>query len=425
MKRSREDKNVKFVSLIHNINEQNLALCFKELRSNAACGVDEVTVAEYKLNLAENIKDLVMRLKTKQYTPKAVKRVYIPKPGKDALRPLGIPSVEDKLVQLMLKKILEAIFEPRFKECSYGFRPGRNCHMAIAALDKVVMESPINRIVEVDIEKFFDTVQHDWLIKCVEERVADPNIIWLIRKFLKAGIMEAGEWRESTEGSPQGGVISPLLANIYLHYVLDIWFDVTFKPITKGYVQLIRYCDDFVVACESEKDATLFLQMLEERLAKFGLKISKEKTQTIKFGRRPWKSAKQQGQKLKTFDFLGFTHYCAASKDGWFCMRHKTIGKRLSLMLKKFNDWCRDVRSILLLDDWWKGVKRRLIGHYNYFGINGNMRCLRQYYFGVIRSLYKWINRRSQKHSMYWKKFNQRLQHDPLPQPSIGVNIWY
>lgn len=257
--RAKQDKEVKFTSLAHLINEESLAACYRELKKDKACGIDGVRVEAYGANLEENLRKLVIRMKAKRYRPKPVRRVYIPKPGKRGKRPLGIPAVEDKLVQLMLKKILEAIFEQDFLDCSHGFRPGRSCHRAVDQVDKVVMTRPVNYIVEVDIEKFFDSVRHYWLLRCIEERVSDPNFLWLIRRFLKAGIVEEGKWLKSHIGTPQGGVVSPLLANIYLHYVLDLWFERKYRPQARGYVQLIRYCDDFVVACESREDAGQFL----------------------------------------------------------------------------------------------------------------------------------------------------------------------
>lgn len=321
--RARCNKKLKFTSLVHHINVELLTECYKMLRKNAACGIDRVTVEAYGKDLKVNLEKLVMRLKSKQYKPKPVRRVCIPKPGKKELRPLGIPSVEDKVVQMALKLILEALYEPIFQDSSHGFRSKLSCHTAIRQLDQAVMKKPTNYIVEVDIAKFFDTVNHYWLVRCLEERISDPNFLWLMRKFLKAGIIEAGEWKESDIGTPQGGVISPMLANIYLHYVLDLWFEKIFKPKAMGYVQLVRYCDDFVVTCESEQDAKQFLEELQERLSKFNLTISQEKTQIIKFGREAWKLAKSAGIKVKSFNFLGFTHYCAESRNGWFVMGHK------------------------------------------------------------------------------------------------------
>lgn len=417
--RAKQDKGVKFTSLAHLINEESLAECYRELKKEKSCGIDGVTVEDYGVNLGVNLKELVARMKNKKYRPKPVRRVYIPKPGKAGKRPLGIPSVEDKIVQMMLKKILETIFEQDFLDCSSGFRPGRSCHGAVDQVDKVVMTKPVNYIVEVDISRFFDNVRHYWLLRCIEERVTDPNLLWLIRKFLKAGIVESGKWIASTVGTPQGGNVSPVLSNIYLHYVLDLWFEKRIKPTSAGYVQLIRYCDDFVVACESKRDAERFLVELEERLSEFGLCVSKDKTKIIGFGRRAWESARKKGEKVSTFDFLGFTHYCTASRKGKFIVGHKTNRDKLSRKLREVKEWLKKVRNMLPLKDWWKVLKAKLTGHYSYFGISGNMRCLRQFYRQVISMAFKWINRRSQKKSMNWEKYQHYLRWYPLPMPVI------
>jgi group II intron reverse transcriptase/maturase len=422
--RAKQDKQVKFTSLAHLINEESLAACYRELKKDKACGIDEVTVEAYGENLEENLKELVRRMKDKRYRPQPVRRVYIPKPGKRGKRPLGIPAVEDKLVQLMLKKIMEAIFEQDFLECSHGFRPGRSCHKAVEELDKVVMTRPINYIVEVDIEKFFDSVRHYWLLRCIEERVSDPNFLWLIRRFLKAGIVEEGKWIKSEVGTPQGGVISPLLANIYLHYVLDLWFERKFRPKARGYVQLIRYCDDFVVACANKADAEQFLVELKERFCKFGLSVSKEKTKVIEFGRKAWKRGKDRGEKVSTFNFLGFTHYCGSSRGGKFIGGHKTAKQNLAYKLREVKEWLKKVRNLIPLREWWPVLKAKLVGHYSYFGISGNLRGIRQFYRQVISLAFKWINRRSQKRSMNWGKYQRYLERFPLPRPRIYHSIY-
>ncbi len=417
------NKKLKFNSLVHHIDEELLAKCYKELRRGAACGVDGVTVEAYGRNLEANLKDLVVRLRNKKYRCRPVRRVYIPKPGKKEQRPLGILSLEDKLVQLAVKKILEPVFEPLFLENSHGFRPGRGCRTAIKRLHGLVRHTPVNYIVEVDIAKFFDTVSHYWLLRCLEERISDPNLLWLIRRFLKAGVMENGRFTESKRGTPQGGVVSPLLANIYLHYVLDLWFELEIKPKAQGRMELIRYCDDFVITCESEEDARKFLEQLEERLAKFNLKISKEKTQIIEFGRKAWNRAQRIGGKVESFEFLGFLHYCKASRNGWFMMGHKTAKGRLKGKLKMVNEALKKSRHIRTLREWWDWLEKVLRGHYGYFGINGNLPSLSQYYNTVLRLVFKWLNRRSQKKSMTWKKFLEYLAWNPLPKPRIVHRI--
>lgn len=420
-----QDKSVRFTSLMHLFSKGNLTICFKMLQKNAAPGVDEETVKDYEENLDANLENLVSRLKDKWYKPKPVRRVYIPKSGKNETRPLGIPAVEDKIVQMTLKWVLQAIYEQDFLDCSYGFRPQRGCHQAIKQLNEAVMKHPVNHVVEVDIRKFFDTVNHEKLLELLKLRIADPNILWLVRKFLKAGIMEAGAWQASDEGTPQGGVVSPMLANIYLHYVLDVWFEKEFQTQARGYVKLIRYADDFVMACESKYDADRFMIELEDRLAKFNLEISKEKTRSIKFGRRVWEQAQRDGAKVATFNFLGFTHYCGKSRKGWFVMGHKTSKKSLNSKLKGNNEWLRSIRSIVPLKELWPIIKSKLIGHYNYFGINGNMRCLTQYFRRMTSMVFKWINRRSQRKSMNWKQFNEYLDWNPLPIPRIVHAILY
>ena len=418
-RRAKQDKRLKFTSLIHHVNEANLAECYRELKANKACGIDGETVEAYGKNLQKRLSQLVASMKSKQYRPKPVKRVYIPKAGKNEKRGLGIPSVEDKLVQIMLKKILEQIYEAEFLDVSYGFRPKLSCHDAVKALDKTVMTKPINYIVEVDIKGFFDNVNHYWLQRCLEEKIVDRNLLWLVRRFLKAGVVEDGKQLATDVGTPQGGVISPLLANIYLHYVLDLWFKKEIKSQARGHMELIRYCDDFVVCCESEKDAKNFLELLHTRLEKFGLQVSEDKTKVIKFGRQVWKQAHRSKGKVETFTFLGFTHYCGKSRQGYFVMGHKTSKENFCRKLKETKEWLKKIRNKLRLREWWPVLQSKLTGHYNYFGVSGNYRCLQQFYNGIFSIVFKWINRRSQKKSMNFDQYLHYLQWNPLPTPRI------
>lgn len=423
--KAKQDQKYRFPLLVNLIDEKSLAQGYKGLNKNSACGSDGITVKEYGGNLANNIKELYAKIRSMTYKPRSVKRVYIPKQGKNTLRPLGLPSIEDKIVQTKLKEILEAIYEQDFLGCSHGFRPEKSCHTAIKELDDAIMHRPINYVVEVDIKQFFDSVDHKWLYEMLRQRISDPKFLGLIWRMLRAGVMEEGVVIASDEGTPQGGIVSPVLANIYLHYALDLWVEENFKKQAKGYVQLIRYSDDFVVVCECEYDAHQFLERLKVRLAKFKLEISEEKTQILKFGRKVWKQSKRNGEKVETFDFLGFTHYCAASRNGWFVMGHKTASKRLANKLRAFNDWLKKIRNMYPADEWWKVVRAKLIGHYNYFGINGNYRCLQQYYNRVKTICFKWLNRRSQKKSMNWKQYARYLQRNPLPEPRIYHKILY
>ena len=418
------DKKLKFNALVHHVNPDALVHAFKQLKRNKACGVDEVTLNDYESDLGNNINKLVAKMKDKTYRPKPVKRVYIPKPGSDDKRPLGIPATEDKMVQLAVKKILEPIFEPLFLNCSHGFRPNRSCHTAIEALNKAVMTKSVHYVVEVDIKQFFNSISHYWLQRCLEERISDPNMVWLVRRFLKAGIMENNAFSASDLGTPQGGNLSPLLANVYLHYVLDLWFEKKFKASTRNYVELIRYCDDFVVLFQSENDAKRFLAELSVRLAKFKLEIAPNKTRMLRFSQQGFVRNNRKGIKSESFNFLGFTHYFCKSRKGFPIVGHKTNKERLRDKLLKMKEYLRSARNLYSLREWMPIIRAKLTGHYNYFGVSGNYRCLRQFYNKTIVMVFKWLNRRSQKKSMNWMQFIHYLQIFPLPQPRIMVNLY-
>jgi RNA-directed DNA polymerase len=416
--RAREDPKCKFTSLAHLLSEDFLRECFRELKRDKASGIDGVTVQEYEVNLEENLKDLVGRMKAKRYRPQPVRRVYIPKSdGKK--RGLGIPAVEDKVVQMGIKKILEAIFEADFMDVSFGFRPNRSCHDALDVLDKAIMIRPINYVVDVDIEKFFDTIDHGWLLRCLRERIIDTSLLRLIVRFLKAGVMEEGKYLEVDKGTPQGGVISPILANIYLHYILDLWFERVVKKQMTGYAQLVRYCDDFIVCFQGGDGAKAFEEMLEERLGKFGLKIAEGKSRVIGFGRYEWEKAGREGGKVATFDFLGFTHYCDKTRRGRFKLGRKTSSQKFRQKMKAVNQWLKRVRSQVALAEWWKVYRLKLLGHYRYYGISGNMPALRKFYRETSALAYKWINRRSQKKSFTYAQYSNFKKYHPLPEPKI------
>jgi RNA-directed DNA polymerase len=416
--RAREDPKCKFTSLAHLLSEEFLRECFWELKRDKASGIDGVTVQEYEVNLEENLKDVVERLKAKRYRPQPVRRAYIPKPGGEK-RPLGILVVEDKVVQRGLKKILEAIFEVDFMDVSYGFRPNRSCHDALDVLDKAIMTKQVNFIVDMDIEKFFDTIDHGWLMRCLRERIIDTSLLRLIGRFLKAGVMEEGEYIEVDRGTPQGGVISPILANIYLHYILDLWFEKDVKKQLTGYAQLVRYCDDFIVCFQRGDEAKAFEEMLRQRLGKFGLKIAEGKSRVIGFGRYEWEKARQEGREVATFDFLGFTHYCDKTRRGKFKLGRKTSSKRFRQKMKAVNHWLKRVRNQVTLAEWWKVYRLKLLGHYRYYGISGNMLALRKFYRETSQLAYKWINRRSQKKSFTYAQYCTFKKYNPLPEPKI------
>jgi len=297
--RARREPKCKFVSLAHLLTEDFLKGCYWELKRDKASGVDGVTDKQYELRLEENIKDLVTRLKGKRYKPQPVRRVYIPK-SDGSKRGLGIPTVEDKIVQMGIKKILEAIFEVEFLEVSYGFRPKRSCHDALEVIDKTIMTKPVNVIVDMDVEKFFDNIDRKWLMECLKQKIKDPSLLRLIVRFLKAGVMEEGKLIETGKGTPQGGVLSLILANIYLHYILDLWFEKRVKKELKGFARLIRYADDFIVCFERDKEAKEFGEALKQRLGKFGLRVAQGKSRIIEFGRDVWQKAKKEEKKVAT-----------------------------------------------------------------------------------------------------------------------------
>ncbi len=416
--RARRDPKSKFTTVAYLLNEGFLTECFWELKRNKAPGIDGVRVKEYEKDLAENISDVVERLKGKRYRPQPVRRVYIPKDGK-GLRPLGIPTVEDKIVQMGIKRILEAIWEVDFVDVSYGFRPNRSCHDALEVIDKTIMTKPVNHVVDMDIEKFFDTVDHKWMMEGLGQRIADPSFLRLIARFLKAGVMDEGKYMDVEKGTPQGGVISPVLANIYLHYILDLWFERKIKKEMKGFVQLTRYADDFIVCFQYGEEAKEFAERLKKRLEKFGLRVSEEKSRIIEFGRDVWQKAEGQGGKTETFNFLGFTHYCGKTRNGKFRVGRKTNQKKLRHKLKAMNQWLKQVRNLVELKEWWNILSLKLVGHYRYYGISGNMEGVRQYYRETIRLAYTWINRRSQKKSFDWEGYKRFLYWNPLPVPKI------
>lgn len=414
-----------FTSLYHLLNTKLLTQCHNELAGNKATGIDDVTKLEYSMNLEENIQGLVERLKKHSYKPQAVRRVYIPKGDGKKKRPLGIPAYEDKIVQSGLNKILQAIYESSFSNNSYGFRPKRSCHQAIIKLNSIIEHKKINYIVDADIKGFFNNVDHEWIIKFIDLRIKDPNIIKLIKKFLKAGVMEEGIIQKTNVGMPQGSIISPILSNVYLHYVLDLWFEVKVRKESIGQLEIVRYADDYVCCFQYEKDAKLFYEKLKDRLAKFNLEIEESKTKIIKFGRFAEDKCKTNGlNRVPTFDFLGFTHYCSKSKNDKFRVKRRTSKKKFSAKLKDFKIWIKAVRNIYKIQEIFEVVKLKLRGHYQYYGITDNSPMLKNFKFQIEQLLFKWLNRRSQRKSFDRYKFNLYLKLNPLPTPKIYVNIY-
>jgi group II intron reverse transcriptase/maturase len=406
-----------FTSLYHHLNEEMLTLCHKELDGNKSVGIDEVTKSEYELNMDDNIRELVKSLKQHSYKPKAVKRLYIPKGDGKQKRPLGISSYEDKIVQSGLDKILQIIYEPIFLEHCYGFRPNRSCHDALRKLNKILEHEKINYIVDADIKGFFNNVNHEWMIKFIELRVKDPNIIRLLNKLLKVGVMEYGVVEESEAGMPQGSIISPVLSNIYLHYVLDLWFEKRVVKQCRGHARIVRYADDYVCCFQYEADAKEFYEAQKERLAKFNLEIEESKTKIIPFGRFAAKGN-------ETFDFLGFTHYASKSKNGKFRVKRKTSQKKFRAKLREFKTWIKSVRNLFSINEIIESTKAKLRGHFQYYGITDNSGMLKEFKYHIEALLFKWLNRRSQRKSFSLDRFNLYLKMNPLPMPRIGVSIY-
>ncbi len=416
--RARKEPKLQFTSLAHLLNKKFLRECYLDLGRDRASGIDGVSWQAYGENLYENLANLVKRMKAKQYRPKPAKRVYIPK-NEYEKRPLGLPSLEDKVVQKGISRILEAIYEEDFLDCSYGFRPGRSCHDVLRTVDQTIMKRPVRYVIEADIKGFFDNVSHDWLLKMLEVRIKDPSFLLLIRRFLKAGYIEEGRLVKTEQGTPQGGNLSPMLANIFLHYVLDLWFEKRIKPHVVGEVFLVRYADDFLIMTRRLSDAQRIERMLKDRFDKFDLTLHPEKTRTISFSRWEPKNAKQQGRKPYTFDFLGFTHYWLRTHEGWYMLSRRTSGKRFRRACRAMNDWLRSVRNWCKTKEWWRILASKLRGHYQYYGISGNSRMLKIFNYQVIRMVHKWLNRRSQRNRWSWKRFTEYLKHYPLPEPHI------
>jgi len=340
------------------------------------------------------------------------------------MRPLGLPALEDKIVQKGIAGILEAIYEADFLECSYGFRPGRGCHQAIDRVDKTIMTKPVNHVIEADIKGCFDNISHDWLLKFLELRIKDPSLLTIIRRLLKAGYLEEDMKVETEQGTPQGGNLSPLLCNVFLHYVLDLWFERKIKPQVNGDAHLVRYADDYVCMVRTVGAAREIEGLLKERFAKFNLELHPEKTRTLSFGRYEKENAQAQKRRPNTFDFLGFTHYCDTSRKGKFMVNRTTNRKKFRQKCQDMTAWLKAIRNKAPAKDWWPILAAKLRGHYQYYGISGNMPALRRYYSTVLRLTRKWLNRRSQRGKISWRRFMEYLKHYPLPAPRIVHNMY-
>lgn len=409
------------------INEKSLIASHKLMDGKKAKGIDGVAKEEYSVDLVANVENLVKRMKSGSYKPEPSRRVYIPKDGSNKKRPLGISCYEDKLVENTIAQILTMVYEPKFYKESYGFRPNRNCHQAVREIIEDVQYHKVSYIVEADIKGFFDNVNHEWMIKFLEHDIADKKFIEIIKKFLIAGIMEDGKFLESEQGTPQGNGASPILANIYLHYVLDSWFDVRIKRKCEGEAYLVRYCDDFVCCFQNKWEAEGFYQELIERFKKFGLELAMEKTKILEFGRFARQNRANRGLgKPETFDFLGFTFYCSVDGNrGFFRCKVRTSKKKFISKIKAMKEWLKTNREIPV-GELIKKINQKLRGHYQYYGVTDNTRGVKGYLNAVKWMLFKWLNRRSQKRSYnVGTFFNGLLKTLPLLEPKISVSLFY
>jgi group II intron reverse transcriptase/maturase len=405
-------------TLGHHIDVEWLKEAYRRTRKDGAMGVDGRSAAEYAAHLDENLTALLERVRNQRYVAPPVRRVHIPKEG--GTRPIGIPTFEDKVLQRAVAMVLEAVYEQEFLDCSYGFRPRRSAHQALDACWHQMMAMGGRWILELDIQHFFDALDHVHLRKIIEQRVCDGRLLRLIGKWLHAGVLEAGELSYPEAGTPQGGVISPVLANIYLHTVLDVWFEREVKPRLKGRAFLIRYADDAVLGFEREDDARRVLEVLPKRFGKYGLTLHPEKTRLVRFDR----PRGQGGPRPGTFDLLGFTHYWGKSQKGTWVIKRKTASKRLQRALKRIAQWCRGHRHDPLIEQH-RALRQKVQGHYGYYGITGNGRSLSIFVYHVGRVWRYWLCRRSQRAWISWAHFYQQLLRVfPLPSPVVVHSVY-
>ena len=411
--REQSAKYPRVENLMHNVNEETLMSEHRKQNRKKAVGVDGVSKDQYDENAKENIRELVKRMKKFQYKPLPVKRVYIPK-ANGKKRPLGLPSYEDKLVQGVMADILNDVYEPRFLDCSYGFRENRNAHQVVRYINQTIMCRKVNYVLEADIKGFFDNVDHDWLMKFLEHDIADKNFLRYIKRFLIGGIMEGTELKESDRGTPQGGLISPVLANVYLHYVLDLWFEKGIKPRLKGEGYYVRYADDFLIMFQYENEAGKVMQALIPRLGKFGLEVAEDKTRILPIGR--FKGTKED------FDFLGFTFYNTKTRTGKYRVGVRTSKKKLKAKKQAVKAWLK-TRLTKPVADTMKTLAAVIRGHCNYYGVNGNFHAIQNFWKYLKYATYRMLNRRDQKGKFRYKKY-LRVWNYYISEPHLTKDIW-
>lgn len=404
---------LKVQNLMHGVNEQTLMLEHKRQARKKATGMDGVDKTAYDENAEENIQELVSKMKKFQYRPQAVRRTYIPK-ANGKMRPLGIPAYEDRLVQGVMAGLLNEVYEVRFLDCSYGFRPKRDAHEVVRYINQTIMTKKVNYVLEADIKGFFDNVDHDWLMKFLEHDIQDKNFLRYIKRFLIAGIMEGTELMDSDRGTPQGGLISPVLANVYLHYVLDLWFEKAVKPKLRGEAYYVRYADDFLILFQYENEARAVMEALKPRLGKFSLEVAEDKTRVLPIGR--FKGTKED------FDFLGFTFYNAKTRGGKYRLGVRTSKKKLKAKRQAAKTWLR-TRLTRPVAETMKLLAAVIRGHCNYYGVNGNFHAIQSFWKYLKYSTYRMLNRRDQKGKLKYPKF-LRIWNFYISEPHLTTDIW-
>jgi len=418
--RAKREPGAKFHSLAHLIDLAMLRRAYERIRKDAAVGVDGMTKETYGQGLEAHLADLYERLRTKRYRHQAIRRVHIPKEhGKT--RPIGISTMEDKIVQDSIREVLQAVYEPVFHENSFGFRPGRRAHDALTVIDRAAIRGHANWILEADIVSFFDTIDRRQLMEMIAERVPDGAMQRLVGKCLNVGILDGEQYSSSDEGTAQGSILSPLLGNIYLHHVLDLWFENEVRSRLRGHAVLVRYADDFLIGFEHESDATRVMEVLHKRLERYGLTLHPDKTRLLDF-RRPSKD-QTNGKGPGSFDFLGFTIHWRRSLKGTWSVAFRTRRARLGRAIRLVYDWCRSHRHLPIKEQH-VALVRRIDGHMNYFGVTGNTRSLSLLIFYAKRAWFKWLGRRSQRGRMTWERFAAIERRFPLPRPTVRVRLW-
>jgi RNA-directed DNA polymerase len=418
--RAKRDPKGPILSLASLIDEPALERAFDRIRSDASKGVDDVSKEQYGQNLKVKLRDLYERLKSKRYRHQAIRRVHIPKEN-GKTRPIGVSTIEDKIVQNALREVLEIVYEPMFYEASYGFRPGRGAHDALRVLNRALREREVSWMIEADIQAYFDSIDRTKLKEMLRERVADESMLRHIGKCLHVGILDGADYSEPEEGTVQGSALSPLLGNVYLHYVLDHWLETEVRPRLRGRMRLIRYADDFVIGFQLEEDARRVMAVLGKRMERFGLKLHPEKTRLFPCA-RPGKW-KRRGKGPGSFDFLGFTVHWRRSPKGIWWPGLITRKARQRRAIVTIDDWCRRHRNQPVKTQH-ATLKRKLNGHLNYFAVPGNGRRIRALLYYVRRSWHRWLRRRSQRTRMTWVRFNELLRVYPLPEPTVRVQLW-